>query len=886
MAGFESDFIMLQHQLRGVLTIRDNCSFRVSELDMLQGSDVRWWGALGDDFQNLTNGFVISDERLNRTYRNDSFDVRLKSNLTWDQIRVVAVWDLSMGSDYGHVVLRDRGNGSESPSVAPAPADDGGATASSNNNRSSVKELAYEQQPTMFDNCKVLSQKYRVRWTLREAENLIEIGLEAAAEVQNYMAFGWANPNSSSSYMLHADVAVTGFTEDDFVPFAEDFYITDYSECSLGKDGVPHGVCPDSVYNNNNTSDPNSVNNTNVVYGHRKDGVSFVRFKRRLDPVDKKYDLRINPNENMTVIWAVGRIKPPDSLSPFNLPENHGGPRFVSYGFLVLNVSNHVDDCLGPLDADDKDDQDLIIADANVLLTVTSGTPLHYPNPPNPSKVLYINNREAPILKVERGVPVKFSVQAGHDVALYITSDPLGGNATIRNTSETIFAGGSEFEGVPASPKELLWAPDRNTPDLVYYQSVFSQKMGWKVLVVDGGLSDMYSNSVVLDGQLVTFFWTLSQNSISIAARGEKKSGYLAVGFGSGMVNSFVYVGWFDEDGKGHINTYWIDGRDASRLHATNENLTYVRCKSENGIITLEFTRPLKPSCSQGERRECSNIIDPTTPLKLIWAMGAKWSNDHLSEHNMHSSTSSRPIRVMLTSGTAEAEQDLRPVLGIHGIMMFLAWGILLPGGVLAARFLKHLKGDGWYRIHVYLQYSGLSIVLLGFLFAVAELRGLYVSSLHVKFGLTAIVLACAQPVNAYFRPKRPTTNGELEVAPPSRVVWEYSHAIAGRGAILVGMMALITGITHLGKRYGDDVKGLTWVLLIWFLVLGLIVLYLEHREKERRTTDRVSRRGGWVLGNVEDDSADLLNPPLGTLAEKEAAQMSEMMEVQLEPMR
>ncbi|GAB4854670.1 hypothetical protein Ancab_023253 [Ancistrocladus abbreviatus] len=410
-------------------------------------------------------------------------------------IKVVSAWDLSMAADFGHVVLNDSVNGSESSMSAPAPAPGG-----DDGNTSSVK-LIYEQ-PTMFENCKALSEKYRVRWTLREEDNLIDIGLEAVTEIQNYMAFGWANPNSSSGYMLHADVAVTGFTED-FMPFAEDFYITDYSECSEGDNGMAHGVCPDSIYN---ASDPAFVNNTKLIYGQRLDGVSFVRYQRLLKSMDKKYDVPVNHTQNMTVIWALGKIKPPDSIWPYYLPQNHGGPRLLAYGFLDLNVSEHVNDCLGPLDAEDKQDQDLIIADAKVPLVVTSGPVTHYPNPPNPSKVLYINKKEAPLLRVERGVPVKFSVQAGHDVALYITSDPLGGNATVRNMSETIYAGGVEFEGVPASPKELVWAPDRNTPDQVFYQSVFEQKMGWKIQVVDGGLSDMYNNSVVLDDQQVNFF--------------------------------------------------------------------------------------------------------------------------------------------------------------------------------------------------------------------------------------------------------------------------------------------------------------------------------------------------------------------------------------------
>ncbi|GMY29199.1 cytochrome b561, DM13 and DOMON domain-containing protein At5g54830 [Fagus crenata] len=851
LVDLRTEFRMVQHQLRGIFTVLDDCSFRVSEFDMLPGSDVHWWGAIAPDFTNLTAGFVVSDHILNDTYKNATFVVHLMKNVTWDRIQVLSVWDRPTASDFGHIVLAPD---SRNVSAGAAP-------------------VRNHTEVTMFENCKVLSDYYRIRWTLNADVDSIDIGLEAATGIMNYMAFGWANPNSTSGLMIGADVAVAGFKEEG-TPFVDDYYITNYSECVTNKDGSVQGVCPDTIYEG---SDPvGLVNNTKFVYGHRRDGVSFIRYQRPLNTVDNKYDVPVNHTENLTVIWAVGPIRPPDTLRPYYLPQNHR----AAYGHFVLNVSERVDDCLGALDADDKEDQDIIIADANVPLVIMSGPALHYPSPPNPSKVLYINKKEAPVLRVERGVPVKFSIQAGHDVALYITSDPIGGNATLRNMTETIYAGGPEAEGVQASPMELLWAPDRNTPDQVYYHSLFQQKMGWTVQVVDGGLSDMFNNSVVLDDQQVKFFWTLSEDSISIAARGEKKSGYLAIGFGSGMINSYAYVGWIDENGVGQVNTYWIDGTDASSVHPTSENLTYVRCKSEGGIITLEFTRPLKPpSCSHNERLECNNIIDPTTPLKVIWAMGAKWTDGNLSGRNMHSVTSSRPVRVLLMRGSAEAEEDLRPVLAVHGFMMFLAWGILLPGGILAARYLKHVKGDGWYQIHVYLQYSGLAIVLLGLLFAVAELKGFYVSSLHVKFGITAIILACVQPVNAYLRPKKPD-NGEEVTS--KRILWEYVHIIVGRSAIVAGIAALFSGMKHLGDRYGGaNAHGLNWALMVWILVGALIVMYLEFREKRRRR-DRIFGRSNWVLGNIdEDDSLDLLSPN-GTLAQKES-QQSGSMEVQLE---
>ncbi|XP_010541578.1 PREDICTED: cytochrome b561, DM13 and DOMON domain-containing protein At5g54830-like [Tarenaya hassleriana] len=874
LVGFESEFIMLQHQLRGVFTIVDDCSFRVSRFDMLSGSDIYWWGALASDFENMTNGFVISDQKLNQTFRNASFAVHLRENVTWDKIRVISVWDLPTASDFGHVLLSNVTESDSSQNPGSPPSGDDDVLEGSNS-------TATTRVPTMFGNCKQLSSKYRLRWSLNAEEGYVDIGLEAISGFLSYMGFGWAKPNSTSELMLGADIVITGFREDGF-PFADDFYITKYSECSV-KNGTASGVCPDAVYEGSDSVAP-SVNNTKLVYGHRRDGVSFVRYRRPLNGSDSKYDLPVNPTESMIVIWALGLIKPPDSINPYYLPQNHGGVESETYGHFLLNLSEHVDECLGPLDADNKDVQDLIIADANAPLVVTAGPAVRYPNPPNPSTVLYINKKEAPLLRVERGVPVKFSVQAGHGVSFYITSDFLGGNATLRNKSETIYAGGQEAHGVLASPLELVWAPNRNTPDQVYYHSVFKQKMGWKVQVVDGGLSDMYNNSVILDDQQVKFFWTISGDSISIAAQGEKKSGYLAIGFGSGMVNSYAYVGWFDSNGTGRVSTYWIDGQDASSVHPTNENLKYVRCKSEDGIITLEFTRPLKPSCLHRGRPECKNLIDPTTPLKVIWAMGAKWTDEQLTERNMHSVTSQRPVLVMLMRGSAEAEQDLLPVLGVHGFMMFLAWGILLPGGILAARYLKHIKGDWWFKTHVYLQYSGLAIVFLGLLFAVAELHGLTFSSMHVKFGFAAIFLACAQPVNAFLRPSKPA---QVEGFSSKRLLWEYSHAIVGQSAVVLGVIALFTGMKHLGERYeAENVHGLNWALGLWIFLGGVAVVYLEYRERGRRRARNIGR-GSWVLGNnlEEDDSADLIDPRRAFREREEEDGRGATMEVQLEPL-
>lgn len=882
LVGFTAQLSMLQHQLRGQIQVLDDCSFEASRFDMIAGEDVYWWGAKGEDFENITNGFVISEDKLDRTFSNETLVVTLV-NCTWEEFRVLGVWDRAFDSDFGHINLpfsnRSR-HETVSPSPSPGPEFMAGPPLSANSPDSEPDGKTFwgSRQPTMFDNCIALNNVFRLRWTLDQESQSVDLGLEAAVAETQYMAFGWARPGKTGRLMMNADVVIGGF-KNRTAAFVEDYYITQYSECTWGKGQETLGVCPDFLYPGTAND---SVSDSKLLHGQWKDGVALIRYNRSLQTSDSHFDVPINATGDMIVIWALGQMKLPDTLRPFYLPERHP---YLSFGHIKLNLSRRENSCAGPLQALTSDARDLIVADTGSVIVVGVGSATHYPNPPNPEKVFFLNKIEAPVLKVERGVQVRFSIQAGHDVAFCITTDPVGG-AFVANA--TVFAGGSSAHGVPASPHELEWLPDRNTPDEVFYQSYFQKKMGWKVQVVDGGLADMYNSSVYLADQVVMLFWVLTESGISFAVRGLKKSGYVAIGFGETMVKTFAYVGWL-ENHKCQVGTYWIDGRDASSIHPTRENLTDIKCTQQNGMLTFQFSRPLEPACTGGQ--ECKNVIDPSIPLKVVWAMGTQWRADQLTSRNMHSSTSTKYMAIHLTQGSAEAEQDLQPVLAVHGFMMFLAWALLLPGGVLAARYLKHLKDNGWFQIHVYSQYSGIAVMLLGVLFAVAELRGFHTESWHVKFGLTGILLACGQPINALFRPNK---HGIEEQPSFKRVVWELIHLYSGRAALAVGFVSLLTGISELSSKYGGKrMEGLGWAVVGWFLCIALLAGYLEYRRSHNTRPARgpESAKGTWVMANTEeDDSSGLLqsNHVASAISNHEEVQLypANGMEVQLQSMR
>jgi hypothetical protein len=85
--------------------------------------------------------------------------------------------------------------------------------------------------------------------------------------------------------------------------------------------------------------------------------------------------------------------------------------------------------------------------------------------------------------------------------------------------------------------------------------------------------------------------------------------------------------------------------------------------------------------------------------------MGKEWSETHLTENNMHFAMNNKLEPVFLPSSMAKEERDPAIILTVHGFFMFVSWGILLPGGILSAQFLKHANGDLWFKLHPSVQW-------------------------------------------------------------------------------------------------------------------------------------------------------------------------------------
>ncbi|KNC51480.1 uncharacterized protein AMSG_07677 [Thecamonas trahens ATCC 50062] len=222
----------------------------------------------------------------------------------------------------------------------------------------------------------------------------------------------------------------------------------------------------------------------------------------------------------------------------------------------------------------------------------------------------------------------------------------------------------------------------------------------------------------------------------------------------------------------------------------------------------------------------------------------------------------------------------------LHGLFMWLSWGLLLPGGIFAARFLKHssAKPRGlpiWFFIHRIVMPIGLCFALLGFIFA-WFITGKHFTALpHAIFGVLVTLLGLLQPVNAYFRPHPNPLNCK-------RKFWQYLHWWGGRTAAVLGLVNVGLGVWHLNQHIFENLSGLYIVygLEMALFVFGFLALNVLKGKNDAETfkfsswhvwLPNITRKGEPVTStsNSDDGVAMSSSSPARTKGSESAASSS-----------
>jgi len=136
------------------------------------------------------------------------------------------------------------------------------------------------------------------------------------------------------------------------------------------------------------------------------------------------------------------------------------------------------------------------------------------------------------------------------------------------------------------------------------------------------------------------------------------------------------------------------------------------------------------------------------------------------------------------------AEPKAFPTAGLHGIFMFLGWGLCAPSGVWVARYMRPAAPDGgWFPAHKWLQIVGMVFSWAGFI--TIWLAPTAPAFAHAIIGIIVQVVGSINPIIAIFR-GHPITEKN---ATKKRARFNIFHWWIGRLCLILGMTNILLGL-------------------------------------------------------------------------------------------
>jgi len=189
-------------------------------------------------------------------------------------------------------------------------------------------------------------------------------------------------------------------------------------------------------------------------------------------------------------------------------------------------------------------------------------------------------------------------------------------------------------------------------------------------------------------------------------------------------------------------------------------------------------------------------------------------------------------------------EHDIAGLSSWHARFMIAAWVILIPLGVLLARFFKiwpgqdwprELDNPRWWHLHLLLQILGATASAIGMTLILIFLDGaIAIGTPHRAFGWATILFLCVQILGGILRgtkggPTYPAPDGSWRGdhydMTTRRRVFEYIHKYCGYLTLGLAAMAVLSGLW--------DANAPVWMWLAvttWWIGFLLIFALFQSR--------------------------------------------------------
>ncbi|KAM8703020.1 hypothetical protein ACLKA7_005376 [Drosophila subpalustris] len=507
------EFRRLAHGLRSSnISVLDAKTFYIPNLHYDgAGPDAYFW--VGNGSEPNIMGVKVPNEIGSleplRGYQGEDIEIQLPGSLTVYDIDWLAVWCVEYRHNFGHVFIP------KDLDVPPA--------------LGQTKITTTTTPRPVYSNCReILPNRLQVKWEL--LGEYLQIELFGRITEDQYMAFGLSGANGRPQ-MAQSDVVVAFYDTNARVFRAEDYFISDLSQC----DGQ-RGVCPDERIG--------ARNDVIVVSGDRKNGVTSIRYKRLLQTNEAIYDMPIPIDRDVSIIAAVGPLNSRKEANAHAHTSSDHNPDDIRINFskrndhACKNSLYDLKDESGPKPWPTRKIQGE--RKFRAVIGPTGGKRGYTAITGGASWGIawYINDLLIPEITVERGLTYEFVIEGGNDPTqparyhpLYITDSPEGGlgqKTGLEARKQTAYAGVDyDEDGNPTptaagrycewehrtvdrsaeiatfeeykstlvfkcedgEPGYMNWTVPMDAPDLLYYQCFTHNNLGWKINVVDAGAS-------------------------------------------------------------------------------------------------------------------------------------------------------------------------------------------------------------------------------------------------------------------------------------------------------------------------------------------------------------------------------------------------------------
>ncbi|KAA8495244.1 Protein Skeletor, isoforms D/E [Porphyridium purpureum] len=868
----------LAHGLSGQVTVLDTKRVQIDGLTYDgRGPQAFFWvgkGQPGTDGVKALEQGTCGANPLGR-YDGDTVIVELPQGLTMADIDYVSMWCIAARQNFGDVRLSGV---REQLGALPNPqAEDLDCTTPEEG----------EAPATM--SCMELDQNaLNLRYARDPSdESTMMIELEARVGVTEYVAFGLSG-SSQFTLMDNADIIVLTVDAGGFAR-ARDFFVSGRNQCVNGV-----GVCPDTesgpLAGSNDVQVVSSSRSGDVVLVKMRrpvgasdpeldlaipDGKGFVVWA--VGPMNEALDLPLfhsrHAEGDVQVDWAPEVIGD-RCVSLIAQAENEKVPGWRREP-LLLEEGVPVSVLLGPSGGEYG------------IGSITQRPPWGIG--------FYLNGILIPAVGVERGKTYEFVIQTGDDASnsakyhpFYISSDPFGGyvadseleqreqfengeifagitglnesdgsfrwyttgNGTLCQIEEIEASSAQTFDtfeeynatlnysctedsAIAAGAGRLVWSVAPDTPDLVYYQCVTHNNLGWKIRVFDEGSVDLdelraLSNvdpqteenqegapQCLLEFNGETYRYAkcspISERGIEaviystvLSETGELdmafsmapssgETGWVALGFAetSGvMVGADAIIALRMADGSISTEDYAMNSRSSSGVQPAGRqalSLAESIFNESTGNIVTRFRRSI-------------GSVTPTAAALLLAKGPASVSSTTLRQHNFRTglvldleSSASEPILPNRRSNYS--------AFVAHAVLMGLAWIILVPWAIFMPRVL-HFKDPLWFNLHRALNLFVTCMVLSAFV--VALVYGTRTETAHLVIGCIVFGLLVLQIAGGLLRADKGSAR---------RTAWRMAHVLSGRVLELLAVANVFIGMSIFG--------GVGWG---WYLAVGLVI--------------------------------------------------------------